>query len=411
MEIQHLFTLSNGIRVAYQRVPSTKIFHCGLFLDVGSRDETYDNQGIAHFWEHMAFKGTGKRNSFQIISSLDSIGGELNAFTDKERVVFYASVRDQFAELAIDVLSDITFKSVFPEAQIERERGVILEEMSMYFDTPDDSLQDEFEAVIYKNHPLGMNILGRPETIQTLKRKDFLSFFKNHIDTSRIVFSCVGNLDEASVERLARKYLETGKAVRKEKRKKAGVYKPREKELIRPVKQARCAIGRDAYPSSHENRIPFFMLVNLLGGPGMNSRLNLSLREKYGFVYSIDAHYSSYADTGMFAVFFGTEPKQLERCIDLIHKELIRFIEKPLTTRQLNATKEQLKGQLAMSEENNLSHMMMMGRSILDRGRVPSLEEIFGTIQETGSQKLLSIAQEMFDPGKLSYLKIVPGKN
>lgn len=410
MEIEHLFTLSNGIRVVYQRVPSTKIFHCGLFLDVGSRDETFDNQGIAHFWEHMAFKGTRKRNSFQIISSLDSIGGELNAFTDKERVVFYASVRDQFAELAMDVLSDITFKSVFPEAQIERERGVILEEMSMYFDTPDDSLQDEFEAVIYKNHPLGMNILGRPETVRTLKRKDFLSFFKNHIDTKRIVVSCVGNLEASKVEALAKKYLEVSKAVRKEKRKKAGVYKPREKELVRPVKQARCAIGRDAYPTHHENRIPFFMLVNMLGGPGMNSRLNLSLREKYGFVYSIDAHYSSYTDTGMFAVFFGTEPKQLERCIALVHKELGKFSEKPLTTRQLNAAKEQIKGQLAMSEENNLSHMMMMGRSVLDRGRVPSLEEIFNSIEETTSQKLLSIAQEMFDPSKLSYLKMIPDK-
>jgi len=411
MEIQHLVTLSNGIRVVYQRVPLTKIFHCGLFLDVGSRDESMANQGIAHFWEHMAFKGTRKRNSLQIISSLDSVGGELNAFTDKEKVVFYASVRDQFAERAIDVLADITFKSIFPESQIERERGVILEEMSMYLDTPDDSLQDEFEAVIYKNHPLGMNILGRPETVRSLKRRDFLTFFKNHIDTRRIVFSCVGNLEVAAVEKLVKKYLEIPKAVRKEKRKKANTYKPREKELLRPVKQARCAIGRDAYPTYHENRIPFFLLVNMLGGPGMNSRLNLSLREKYGFVYSIDAHYASYTDTGIFSVFFGTEPRQLEKCIKLVQKELNKFTEKPLTTRQLNAAKEQIKGQLAMSEENNLSHMMMMGRSILDRGRVPSLEEIFNAIQETNAQKILTIAQEMFDPQKLSYLKMIPGKS
>jgi predicted Zn-dependent peptidase len=411
MEIQHLFTLSNGIRIVYQRVPSTKIFHCGLFLDVGSRDETYANQGIAHFWEHMAFKGTRKRNSYQIITSLDSIGGELNAFTDKERVVFFASVRDQFAELAIDVLSDITFKSIFPESQIERERGVILEEMSMYFDTPDDSLQDEFEAVIYKNHPLGMNILGRPETVRSLKRRDFLTFFNNHMDTRRIVFSCVGNLEVTNVEKLVNRYLAVKKTVRKEERKKASSYKPREKELVRPVKQARCAIGRDGYPTDHEHRIPFFMLVNMLGGPGMNSRLNLSLREKYGFVYSIDAHYLSYTDTGMFAVFFGTEPKQLDRCIGLVHKELNKFIEKPLTTHQLTAAKEQIKGQLAMAEENNLNHMMMMGRSVLDRGRVPTLEEIFTIIQETSSQKLLSIAQEMFNPQKLSYLKMVPDEN
>jgi predicted Zn-dependent peptidase len=411
MEIQHFITLSNGIRVAYQQMPLTKIFHCGLFLDVGSRDESLGNQGIAHFWEHMAFKGTHKRNSFQIISSLDAVGGELNAFTDKEKVVFYASVRDQFAERAMDVLADIAFKSVFPEQQIERERGVILEEMAMYFDTPDDSLHDEFDAVVFKNHPLGMNILGNTDSVRSLKRKDFISFLDNHIDTTRIVLSCVGSFSFEKVERLARKYFEVKKSTRKEKRKKAGVYKPLDKELMRAVKQARCAIGRNAYPVLHENRIPFFLLVNMLGGPGMNSRLNLSLREKYGFVYSIDAHYISYTDTGMFAVFFGTEPRQLDKCITLVQRELNKFCEKPLSARQLSAAKEQIKGQLAMSEENNLSHMMMMGRSILDRGRVPSLEEIFIDIEETSAQKLLTIAQEMFDPEKLSYLKMIPTKN
>lgn len=410
MENQHIFTLSNGIRVVYQQVASTKIVHCGVFLDVGSRDESHANQGIAHFWEHMAFKGTRKRNSFHIISSLDAIGGELNAFTDKERVVFFASVRDQYAERAMDVLSDITFNSIFPEPQIEKERGVILEEMAMYLDNPDDSLQDEFEAVIYKNHPMGMNILGRPDTIKSFKRRDFLSFYKDHVDTHRVVFSCVGNLPVEKVEQLAQKYFEVKKAERKVKRKKANTYKTREKELMRPVKQAKCAIGRDAYPMDHKDRIPFFMLVNMLGGPGMNSRLNLSLREKYGFVYSIDAHYVSYTDTGMFAVFFGTDPSQLEKAITLVQKELNRFCDKPLSARQLTAAKEQIKGQLAMSEENNLSHMMMMGRSMLNRGSVPTLEEIFQDIQHTDAERLLTIAQEMFDPAKLSYLKMIPNK-
>jgi predicted Zn-dependent peptidase len=409
MENQHIFTLSNGIRTVYRQVASTKIFHCGVFLDVGSRDESTANQGIAHFWEHMAFKGTHKRNLIQIISSLDSIGGELNAFTDKERIVFYASVRDQYAERAMDVLADITFNSIFPKEQIEKERGVILEEMAMYLDNPDDSLHDEFEAVMYKNHPMGMNILGNPETIKSFKRNDFLNFFKNHIDTRRIVFSCVGNLPVDQVARLTEKYFEIGKAERKVERVKVRAYKPREKELYRPVKQAKCAIGGNAYPMLHENRIPFYLLVNMLGGPGMNSRLNLSLREKYGFVYSIDAHYMPYTDTGMFAVFFGTDPKQLDKAISLVHKELNKFTEKRLTTKQLDAGKEQLKGQLAMTEENNLSHMMMMGRSILNRGSVPTLEEIFQTIDETSADKLLRIGQEMFDPGKLSYLKMIPG--
>ncbi len=403
--------LSNGIRIVHQQLATTKIVHCGIILDIGSRNENTDNQGIAHFWEHMAFKGTKRRRSFNIINSLDSIGGELNAYTDKEKVVFYASVRDEYFERAVDVLSDITFHSVFPDYQIEKERGVILEEMAMYNDSPDDSLQDEFESIVYKDHPMGMNILGKPETVNSFSKRDFLSFFKNHLGTDKIAFSCVGNISLDEVERIARKYFEgllTKKA--KAKRKKFRVYKPREQILKRIVKQAKCAIGRDAYPIINDNRIPLFLLVNMLGGPGMNSRLNLALREKYGFVYSIDAHYIPYTDTGMFAVFFGTEPKQLNRCITLVMRELNRFCDKPLTTRQLSSAKEQIKGQLAMAEENNLNLMLSMGRSVLDIGRVPSLEEIYYQIDEINAFKLRDIAQEIFDETKMSYLIMEPDK-
>lgn len=410
MKNEFLFTLPNGIRVVYQHVPTTKIVHCGIFLDVGSRDENHANQGIAHFWEHMAFKGTEKRKSFHIISSLDAVGGELNAYTDKEKIVFYASVRDQYMERAIDILSDITFHSVFPQTQIDKERGVILEEMAMYLDTPDDSLQDEFDALLFENHPMGMNILGRQETVSSFMRKDFVSFFKNHVDTSRVVFSCVGNIPPDKIEKLAAKYLRIRKSTRKVVRERAVRYVPREKEVTRPVKQGRCAMGREAYPIYHENRIPFYMLVNMLGGPGMNSRLNIALREKYGFVYSVDAHYVSYTDTGMFVIYFGTEISQLEKCISLVKKELVKLMDAKLSVRQLAAAKEQIKGQLAMSEENNLNQMMMMGRSILNRGYVPSLDEIFGLIDQTNATKIQQMAQEMFDPAQLSYLKMIPGK-
>lgn len=404
-----IFRLSNGIKVVHQQLATTKIVHCGIILDVGSRDENTENQGIAHFWEHMAFKGTKRRRSYNIINSLDSVGGELNAYTDKEKVVFYASVRDQYFEKAVDILSDITFYSAFPENQIEKERGVILEEMSMYFDSPDESLQDEFEALVYRNHPMGMNILGKPETVKSFQKRDFLSFFKQTLSTDKIVFSCVGNISQDEVERMARKYFEsiqTKKAL--QRRAKFKKYKAEEQVQKRTVKQAKCAIGRDAYSVHDEKRIPLFLLTNILGGPGMNSRLNLALREKYGFVYSIDAHYIPYTDTGMFAVFFGTEPKQLNRCISLIKKEFNRFCEKPLTSRQLDAAKEQIKGQLAMAEENNLNLMLMMGRSVLDLGRVPTLEEIYHQIDETDSLKIRDIAQEIFDDSKLSYLIMEP---
>lgn len=401
--------MSNGIRVVHHALETTKIVHCGILLDIGSRDENTTNQGIAHFWEHMAFKGTERRRAYHIINSLDSVGGELNAYTDKERVVFYASVRDEHFERAVDLLSDITFHSVFPDNQIEKERGVILEEMAMYLDSPDDSLQDEFESIVYKDHPMGMNILGKPETVNSFTKPDFLNFFAEHLSTSKIVFSCVGNISHDEVERVARKYLEGISRMRaKARRKKFRLYRPQQQIISRPVKQAKCAIGRDAYPIGHENRVPLYLLVNMLGGPGMNSRLNLALRERHGYVYSIDAHYIPYTDTGMFAVFFGTEPRQLDRCISLVRKELDRFCEKPLTKRQLAAAKEQIKGQLAIGEENNLGLMLSIGRSVLDLGRVPSLEEIYRRIDEIDAVKLQEVAQDIFDEQKLSYLIMQP---
>lgn len=410
MKDRTIFRLSNGIRVVHERIPTTAIVHCGIILDVGSRDESFDNQGIAHFWEHMAFKGTRKRKTIDILSSLDSIGGELNAYTDKERIAFYASVRREYFERAVDVLSDITFHSVFPERELEKERGVILEEMAMYKDSPDDSLQDEFEAVVYKKHPMGMNILGREDTIRSFRKKDFVSFFRNHMNTSRIVFSCVGNISHEEVQRLAKKYLEGFRnTCLNGRRKRFSNYQAQEQILMRTVKQAKCAMGRDAYPIKHDDRIPLYMLVNMIGGPGMNSQLNLALREKYGFVYSVEAHYIPYTDTGLFAVFFGTEPRQLDKCIRLVKRELNRHCEKPLSQRKLRAMKEQIKGQLAMAEENNLNLMLMMGRTVLDFGSVPTLEEIFQKIDETDAHKLQDIAQDIFDERKLSMLTMVPG--
>jgi predicted Zn-dependent peptidase len=408
MKNLHEVELSNGIRMVYQQIEGTRLFHCGVFLDVGSRDEQEETQGIMHFWEHLAFKGTKKRKAYQIINSIDSVGGELNAYTDKERVVFYASVRDQYFERAIDVLSDITFHSVFPENEIEKERGVILQEMAMYLDNPDDSLHDEFDSVIYPRHPMGMNILGRKETILRFRKRDFREFLSQRIDTRRIVFSCVGDLPAAQVEQVFQRYFNVKATKRVAKRKPIRLYKPTRKQLLRPVKQAKCAIGRPAYSIHHPDRIPFFLLVNMLGGPGMNSRLNMVLREKHGYVYSIDAHYVPFSDTGMFAVFFGTKPSKLNRCLELVQRELDKFCEKPLTARQLNAAKEQFKGQLAMGEENNHSLMFMMGRYMLDLNRVPSLEEIFNVIDDISPKDISRVACEMFDVKELSYLTMVP---
>ncbi|HMQ00255.1 MAG TPA: pitrilysin family protein, partial [Cyclobacteriaceae bacterium] len=284
MKDYDLITLSNGIRIVHKQVLHTQIVHCGIFLDIGSRDETPVYQGIAHFWEHMAFKGTRKRKSFHILNSIDALGGELNAFTDKEKIVFHASVRQRYVDKAIELLADITFDSIFPENQIERERNVILEEMAMYQDDPDDSLFDEFDHVVFGNHPMGLNILGTPDTVKSFRRKDFKNFIRKNISTDRVVFASTGSMSAEKIFMLAEKYLAlVPKLMTESKRLPLEKYKAKEIELYRSVNQARCAIGRTAFPIKHQQRLPFFMLMNILGWPFMNSKLNLALREKRGF--------------------------------------------------------------------------------------------------------------------------------
>lgn len=409
MREHSIHTLSNGIRVALNRVTSSKIVHCGIMLDIGSRDERTTNQGIAHFWEHMAFKGTRKRKSFHILNRLESLGGELNAFTDKEKILFYASLRDEYFERALELLADITFASVFPAQQINRERKVILEEMAMYHDDPEGSLQDEFDRLVFGQHPLGMNILGTEKTVGGFQRSDFLDFVRENLDTKRMVFSVVGNVTTETVMRLAEKYLGAiPKRTNNRKRKPFTGYKPTEALLRRPVKQARCAIGRPAFAVHDPQRTTFFLLTNILGGGGLNSRLNLSLREKYGFVYSIGAHFVPFTDTGLFVISFGTEPSQLTRSIRLVKEELRKLRDGKLGVRQLAAAKEQILGQVAMAEESNISFMMMMGRSLLDQNRIQPLDEIFTRIRETSAEDLRTMANTMFDESTLSCLRMEP---
>ncbi len=403
-----VFTLTNGIRVVHQHVTHTKIVHCGIFLDIGSRDEHEGNQGITHFWEHMAFKGTKHRKAHHIINYLESVGGDLNAYTDKEKVVFYASIRDAYFEKAVDILSDITFNSSFPEHQILRERNVIMEEMAMYKDDPDDSLTDEFDAVVFKKHPMGMNILGKPETVQHFRKKDFIHFLNENLRTNRIVFSVVGNIPLTEVEKLVKKYLEVPMHLANPKRKKVTGTRASERIIRRQINQSRAMLGGLSFSIHDRNRIPFSLLVNILGGPAMNSRLNSVLREKHGLVYAVEAHNYTFTDTGLFSIYFGTEPNKLDKCLNLVKREMMRLCETPLTPRQLSQAKEQMKGQLAFSEENKLNVMLMMGRAILDLGNVPTIEEVFQSIDETDAPKIIDLSNKMFIDKKLNYLLMLP---
>ena len=409
MEDHTVFELSNGLRLVYKQVPTTKIVHCGFILDIGSRDEDLHQQGIAHFWEHMAFKGTQKRKAYHILNGLESVGGELNAYTTKEKICFYASVLDQHFDKAVELLTDITFFSTFPQRQIEKERTVILEEMAMYHDSPEDALQDDFDDQIFNGHQLGRNILGNQQSVRSFQQADFHQFVDEHLHQSGIVFSCVGNLPFKKVQRTINKYLNQVKAGNPHyHRKPFNGYQPGQEIAYRGVTQAHCALGRTAYNLGDERRLPFFALVNLLGGPGMNSRLNLALREKHGLVYAIDANYTPYLDTGLFSIFFGTDPKNVKRSISLVHREMKNLREKPLGTMQLHRTKEQLIGQLAMAEENNMNLMLMMGKSLLDLGQIRTLEEIIQEVRTITSSQLQGLAQDMFQPDQFSSLIFLP---
>lgn len=405
----NLFTLPNGIRVVHKEVSNTKIVHCGFILDIGSRDEREEQLGIAHFWEHMAFKGTTKRKAFHILNKLDAVGGELNAYTTKEKICFYASALDKHMESAFELLQDITFDSVFPEKQIEKERGVILEEMAMYHDSPEDAIQDEFDRVVFKDHPLGKNILGTQSSVRSFHRQDFKDFLKANLNTEKVVFACVGNVPLKKIKRLAEKYFKPIPHYKAGKfRVPFEAYVPCSEINKRNITQAHCAIGTTSYALSNPKRLPFFMLMNILGGPGMNSRLNLALREKYGFVYNVEASYHPFSDTGLFSIFFGTEPGQVDRSRKLVLKELKRMREQPLGSLQLHMAKEQMIGQLAMAEENNTSLMLMMGKSMLDLEKIEDLEKIFERIRQISASQLLEIANERLQESQLSHLTFLP---
>ncbi|RVU26480.1 insulinase family protein [Sandaracinomonas limnophila] len=409
MESIKTHILSNGITVVHRQVIHTEISHLGIMLDIGSRDENETNQGLAHFWEHMAFKGTQKKNNLQIINRLEVIGGELNAYTTKEKICFHASVLSPHYERALELLSDITFNSTFPEKELEKERFVILEEMAMYYDNPEDAIQDDFDEVLFPNHSLGYNILGVQQTVSNFQPSDLRKFIDEHLDTHRIVVSSIGKLSHHKVFQWAEKHL--GGIAKKSNLKQRVIPKPNaplEKKIKRGMSQSQVAIGRQSFEILHPDRLAFFMIINLLGGPGMNSMLNVSVREKHGLVYNIDASFTSYMDSGFWAIYFGTEPNQVNKALKLIGKEMNKLKEKTLSPAQLQKIKSQLKGQLAMAEEGNLNFMLMMAKSLLDREKIESLEEIFQQIDAISPQKVQELSNQMFQEDQISRLIFEP---
>jgi predicted Zn-dependent peptidase len=399
-----LHTLDNGIRLVHHKIPGQAAY-CGLLINTGSRDEEEKEHGIAHFIEHMMFKGTKKRKSYHILSRLEDVGGELNAYTTKEETAVHASfLRDDY-EKAVELLSDIVFNSTFPDREIEKEKEVIIEEINSYLDSPAELIFDDFEEMIFPSQPIGRNILGNPESVRSFTRETISGYLSENYLPGQMVFCSVGNIPDDRILKLFRKYFSVvppasgpGREIRN------WVYKPGTLKKKMDTYQNHCVIGNIAYDLRDRRRMGMFLLNNILGGQGMNSRLNMSLREKNGLAYNIESSYNPYCDTGVFSIYFGTESQNLERSISVTLNELKKLRESKLGTLQLSKAKNQLKGYLTRGYENYESLMLSMGKSLLVFDRIDTIEEICRKIDEVSASEIIDISNEVLEPARLSTL-------
>jgi predicted Zn-dependent peptidase len=401
-------TLSNGIRILFKHAPST-ITHCCFIVNAGSRDETEHQTGLAHFIEHLLFKETDRRSTSKILNRLELVGADLNAYTTKEYTCIHASLLNQHLERTIDLFEDILFHSTFPEDEQEKERGVILDEISSYLDQPEEAIQDDFEELLFKGHPIGNNILGTPETVARLNSADINQFISTNYNTSEMIFAVFGDYDFKKVVKLAEKYFGPIVANHSKKHRAAPAEIHSSKVVIaKPISQTHCIIGSRAYPSAHQHKNGLLLLNNLLGGMGMSSRLNLEIREKHGIAYTVESNYTSLTDTGIFSVYFGTDSEKAEKATKLIHKELKKLRDNKLGVLQLHQAKEKFIGQIALAEENRMSLIISMAKSLLDFNYVDTLQEVFDKINAVTAEQLLEISNEIFDNDRMITLLFEP---
>jgi predicted Zn-dependent peptidase len=404
-----IHTFSNGITFIHKQALNSRIAHCGFIFDIGSRDEHNEFIGIAHFWEHMAFKGTKKQSSFKLLSDIERVGGDLNAFTTKEKIAFHASIPSNHLAKATSTLVDISFHSVFPEKEIEKEKKVIFEELIMYKDSAEDFIEDEFESLLYKKHSLGYNILGDEKSIASFDKNKIQKFLKNTINTKRIVYTNVSPHSNEEALAIVGPYLNSiAKKEIKINRKKPVKNKPFTISLPFNSSQIHCTIGGYGPDLYSKDRLPMFLLTQLLAGPAMTSRMNMSLREKKGYVYSVESNFNSYQDTGFFNFYFATDPQKYEKALSLVKKEIETLTLAPISDSNLYYLKENVKGYLLMAEENNASIMQMMGKSWLDYNRIDTLETVLKWIDETTKEKLFEVAKKYLKLSKLSTLTLYP---
>ncbi len=404
MEQYEFHTFENGIRLIHKSTNSL-VGHFGIIMNTGARDEEEHEHGLAHFIEHAVFKGTAKRKAYHILSRLEDVGGEMNAYTTKEETCIHASFLNEYYNRTIELISDIVFNSVFPKNEIQKERAVVVDEINSYKDSPSELIYDEFEELIFKNNPLGRSILGTEHSLNSFSTNTIRAFMNRTYNTDQIVLSSVGNIPFKKLVRLTSQYFGSIPSnTRNFQRQLFNEYLPETKNINRNTYQAHCIIGSTAYNYHHKNRPGLYLLNNLLGGPGMNSRLNLSLREKKGYTYNIESNYTPYSDTGVFNIYFGTDEKNLQKSIDQVKKELKSLRELKLGTLQLSKAKKQLIGHLAISSENQEGYMLSMAKSMLVFNYVETIHEVNQKIDALTAPQIRDIANEVFQDNDQSVL-------
>ncbi|NDW11222.1 pitrilysin family protein [Dysgonomonas sp. 520] len=388
-------TLPNGLRIVH-KPHNGAVSYAGFIINVGTRDERDDEHGMAHFIEHMLFKGTKKRSSRQIINRIESVGGELNAFTNKEETVLYSVFLEEHFERAFELMSDMMFNSEFPQSEIDKEVEVIIDEIHSYEDSPSELIYDEFENLIFKYSSLGHNILGSETSLMSFDTGKAKDFIERYYTPENIVFFSMGKTDFAKIVKSAEKILSgVGSDSFVHEREKPMKNQPQKMKVSKDTSQVHVILGAIAYDMYNEKRTALYLMNNILGGPCMSSRLNLSLREKKGYVYNVESSITSYTDTGFLSIYFGTDEKNVEKCLKLVNRELDILRNTQLTSSQLAAAKKQVLGQVGVSNDNNENVALALGKSFLHYNHFDSREEIYEKINKISEAEIKMVVNEI----------------
>ena len=414
------YTLDNGLRIIH--LPSdSKVVYCGYQINAGTRNEEPGEEGLAHFCEHVTFKGTERRKAWHILNCLESVGGDLNAYTNKEGTVYYSAILKEHIARAVDLLTDIVFHSVYPQAEIDKEVEVICDEIESYNDSPAELIYDEFENIIFKGSPLGHNILGTAEQVRSFKTEDALRFTRKLYRPDNAIFFAYGDIDFKKLVRLLKKsFLSEERRVKSEKFNSPEAqaqfniqhstfntqhsFEGQTIVMQKNTHQAHVMIGTRAYDVNDSRRMPLYLLNNMLGGPGMNAKLNLALREHNGLVYTVESTMVAYGDTGVWSIYFGCDEHDVKRCLRLVRKELDKFMQKPLSEAQLKAAKKQIKGQVGVACDNRENFALDFGKSFLHYGWEKNVDQLYEQVDEITAEQIQAVAQELFDKDRLTTL-------